>query len=406
MEDKPLSDSAYTAGSSTESGGTSPSLDDVPKVLRRGRLRDEDYWLFLTQSVRTSDILLLLLIKAILWVRQSTKFQTITIASAVLFLVVWGYLYFNPIPKDFSVYGKAPDLGVFLRAPSSQDSNVRMVGVGRYTRQNYFTDLAVRLFYREGFRYLTSDKFTMIENFKWDHITDMDDLVYQSKLAAYIHVNELLGTPVEWSSKTIVKKSGYKEGNAPILLPNDEIISIDGRPVEEFTQTDFILMNYDNKLYDVEFKRGNEVFIKRIKFNSFEVYRYYFLEHLGVLEDFNNYFSHDDDYYQGNSGTLAIALQYYLDRTGHSLPFKVALTGSMNAEGLVEQVGGVAAKTITVHREGIKVFFVPTDKSPIRNYSRALEVKQGMGYDDLTVVEVRTFSDVLKYLGIIPPVNR
>lgn len=375
--------------------------EDFPR-LRKGRLRDNDYWLYMTQHVTPSELFFTALVKLLLWARQSTKLRYTTLGGLLVLALGFSYWLFNPIPNSFIVYGKTPSVGVFLKDAHAEDSKVKMVGVGQYSSRSMFTDLAVRLFYREGFEYLTKDIQDVIENYTYDHVIDSSDLTYQSKLAAFIHVNEYLRTPVEWSSKTLVVKSAYKNGYPPTLLPNDEILTINGQDITGYNQADFTLMAYDNILYDVEVRRGESIFETRLKLNSFTLQRYYYLHNQRDVDSFNTYFSHDDEYYSGTSATLSIALQYYLDRTDQTLPNEVALTGSLTAEGVVEQVGGVAAKTITVHRAGIKTFFVPPDKGLVFNYSRALEVRKGMSYDDLTIVEVVTFSDVINHLNLLP----
>jgi Lon-like protease len=68
----------------------------------------------------------------------------------------------------------------------------------------------------------------------------------------------------------------------------------------------------------------------------------------------------------------------------------VAATGTIDGEGNVGPVGGVAQKTVTVRESGADVFLVPADE-----YDQAV-ARAG---DDLTVVRVATLDDALEALA-------
>ncbi len=71
----------------------------------------------------------------------------------------------------------------------------------------------------------------------------------------------------------------------------------------------------------------------------------------------------------------------------------MAVTGTIDADGNVGPVGGVAQKTIAVERAGIHYFLVPPDE-----YDGALAKAKG---HHLTVVKVATLDDALRFLKSI-----
>jgi PDZ domain-containing secreted protein len=92
----------------------------------------------------------------------------------------------------------------------------------------------------------------------------------------------------------------------------------------------------------------------------------------------------------GPSAGLAFALEI-LNRMGYDIiqGRKIACTGVLNYEGLVQGVGGVAQKTIACRAQGIEIFVVP-----MSNYDEAL-----LFAGDMTVFGVTTFDEALTMLS-------
>ncbi len=71
---------------------------------------------------------------------------------------------------------------------------------------------------------------------------------------------------------------------------------------------------------------------------------------------------------------------------------KVAVTGTMNMDGSVGDVGGVAQKTVAVRRSGAEVFLVPAGE---------FAVARAKAGPDLTVLKVSNLQEALEALGSV-----
>jgi PDZ domain-containing protein len=87
--------------------------------------------------------------------------------------------------------------------------------------------------------------------------------------------------------------------------------------------------------------------------------------------------------------------------------YRIAGTGTIDADGIVGVIGGIQHKIVAADKAGAEIFFAPKDitpknGSPILNYTvavaRAKEIKSKM-----KVVEVETMDDALRYLAALPP---
>jgi PDZ domain-containing protein len=96
----------------------------------------------------------------------------------------------------------------------------------------------------------------------------------------------------------------------------------------------------------------------------------------------------------GPSAGLAFALDV-LEELGRDVDKgrKVAVTGSIELDGTVGQIGGVKQKTIAVRRENIDTFLVPAGEN-------AQEARRYAG--DMRIVPVRTFQQALRALATLP----
>jgi PDZ domain-containing protein len=97
----------------------------------------------------------------------------------------------------------------------------------------------------------------------------------------------------------------------------------------------------------------------------------------------------------GPSAGLAFALDV-LEEMGKDVDHgnKVAVTGAIELDGRVGEIGGVKQKTIGVERAGIKVFLVPAGDNAreARKYAR-----------NVRIIPVRTFQQALRELATLQP---
>ena len=100
----------------------------------------------------------------------------------------------------------------------------------------------------------------------------------------------------------------------------------------------------------------------------------------------------------GPSAGLAFALDL-MEELGHDVDHgnRVAVTGALELDGTVGEIGGVKQKTIGVERAGIKVFLVPAGEN-------AAEAKRYA--DGIRIVPVTSFQQALRSLATLPPARQ
>jgi PDZ domain-containing protein len=96
----------------------------------------------------------------------------------------------------------------------------------------------------------------------------------------------------------------------------------------------------------------------------------------------------------GPSAGLAFALDL-MEELGRDVDHgnRVAVTGALELDGTVGEIGGVKQKTIGVERAGIKVFLVPAgdNAAEARRYA-----------DGIRIVPVTSFQQALRTLATLP----
>ena len=100
----------------------------------------------------------------------------------------------------------------------------------------------------------------------------------------------------------------------------------------------------------------------------------------------------------GPSAGLAFALDL-MEELGHDVDHgnRVAVTGALELDGTVGEIGGVKQKTIGVERAGIKVFLVPAGEN-------AAEARRYA--DGIRIVPVTSFQQALRSLATLPPARQ
>ncbi len=100
----------------------------------------------------------------------------------------------------------------------------------------------------------------------------------------------------------------------------------------------------------------------------------------------------------GPSAGLAFALDL-MEELGRDVDHgnRVAVTGALELDGTVGEIGGVKQKTIGVERAGIKVFLVPAgdNAAEARRYA-----------DGIRIVPVTSFQQALRSLATLPPARQ
>lgn len=100
----------------------------------------------------------------------------------------------------------------------------------------------------------------------------------------------------------------------------------------------------------------------------------------------------------GPSAGLMFTMEIYNRLTPGDLTkgYRIAGTGTINAEGVVGPIGGVKYKIVAANRKDADIFFVPT-----KNYEEAKAKADNIG-TSMKLVPVSTLDDALKYIEELP----
>lgn len=106
----------------------------------------------------------------------------------------------------------------------------------------------------------------------------------------------------------------------------------------------------------------------------------------------------------GPSAGLMFTLEVYQIFTNKNLSpkQKIAGTGTIDENGKIGMIGGVDKKVIAASKQGMRIFFAPTDrprgvKKNETNYAEAVTTAKRI-HTKMKIIPVATFDDALKYL--------
>ncbi|MBP2057778.1 PDZ domain-containing protein [Lactobacillus colini] len=112
----------------------------------------------------------------------------------------------------------------------------------------------------------------------------------------------------------------------------------------------------------------------------------------------------DVDGIGGPSAGLMFTLELYqiFAKQNLSNNQKIAGTGTIDENGKVGMIGGIDKKVVAASRQGIKIFFAPTDrpvgiKKSETNYAQAVKTAKKI-HTKMKIIPVANFDDALKYL--------
>jgi PDZ domain-containing protein len=110
----------------------------------------------------------------------------------------------------------------------------------------------------------------------------------------------------------------------------------------------------------------------------------------------------------GPSAGLMFSLEIYNQLVPEDITkgYKIAGTGTIDAEGVVGVIGGIQHKIVAADKAGAEIFLAPKDirpkeGSPILNYTAAVERAKEI-HSKMKIVEVETMDDALRYLASLP----
>jgi PDZ domain-containing protein len=103
----------------------------------------------------------------------------------------------------------------------------------------------------------------------------------------------------------------------------------------------------------------------------------------------------------GPSAGLAFTLTLIDELTPGELTGKnrIAVTGTINADGTVGAIGGLNAKTSAVKQAGAKVFIVPSEQGHDPDNPDSIETAKKVAGNDLIIVDVKNLDEALAALA-------
>ncbi|MBP1991383.1 SepM family pheromone-processing serine protease [Paenibacillus eucommiae] len=110
----------------------------------------------------------------------------------------------------------------------------------------------------------------------------------------------------------------------------------------------------------------------------------------------------------GPSAGLMFSLEIYNQLVPEDITkgYRIAGTGTIDADGIVGAIGGIQHKVIAADKAKAEIFFAPKDiipekQAPILNYTTAVARAKEIN-SDMKIVEVETMQDALDYLKALP----
>lgn len=189
------------------------------------------------------------------------------------------------------------------------------------------------------------------------------------------------------------------------LEMGDRIVKIDGEEIKESTD----LINYvDSKkagdTIEIEYLREDKTEQTEITLEAFADQP----EKIGIgitlVTDREVSVDPSVEFTSGNIGGPSAGLMFSLEIYDQLLEeditkgYQIAGTGEVDYEGNVYRIGGVDKKVVAADKEGIEIFFVPSEGGATKsNYEVASETAKEIG-TEMKIVGVDTFEDALEYL--------
>ncbi len=102
----------------------------------------------------------------------------------------------------------------------------------------------------------------------------------------------------------------------------------------------------------------------------------------------------------GPSAGLMMTLEIYNQLTEEDITkgYKIAGTGTINEEGKVGPIGGIAQKIVAADKAGVDIFFAPNENGAKNsNYEEAVQTAKDID-TNMKIVPVDSFEDAIQYL--------
>ena len=187
------------------------------------------------------------------------------------------------------------------------------------------------------------------------------------------------------------------EGAKTDLKMGDQILSVDGKEVSSIQEFSSIIQSKEtNSTVKISVLRDKNTYER-----TAQVLEVDGVKLIGIVPSLLRKYQTDpniqlyyDDSESGPSGGLMVALAIYNSLVEEDIThgLTIAGTGTIDAEGTVGEIGGVAYKLKGSSKKA-DIFFVPSGE----NYEEAIALQKKKGYD-IKIVPVSTFEEALEYL--------
>jgi PDZ domain-containing protein len=208
--------------------------------------------------------------------------------------------------------------------------------------------------------------------------------------AAYVALQAYANYPAQHGKGVLIESVLPGTPAEGRLFAGDLIESVDGKPIDTPDELGVLIRAAGvAKSVSIRIKAGGEthdVSVRPVRVKGIA----YPVIGVSAVENFPFPLTIDS----GNIGGPSAGLMWTLgladlltpgDLTGRKT---IAGTGTIDLEGTVGPIGGIAEKVIAAERAGAKVFFAPTQDAP--------EARRAA--DHIVIVAVATFTDAIKYL--------
>ncbi|WP_158735467.1 SepM family pheromone-processing serine protease [Alteribacillus sp. YIM 98480] len=234
----------------------------------------------------------------------------------------------------------------------------------------------------------------------------MDSAQQASKMVAY----EKAGFEFEVEYKGIrVTEVIEKMDASNHLQEGDLITELNGETLQTLEEMNALLEGKEaGEEVELTVQRGDQTKKETVKIDTFpEEMNAESSTGLGLLYPFTQRSVHFDPEVTieagaigGPSAGLMFSLEIYNQLTEGDLTggMDVAGTGSIDDEGNVGRIGGIAQKIVAADKSGVDIFFAPDDNiADPSNYETAVKTAEDINAD-MKVVPVKKFDDAVSYL--------
>lgn len=335
---------------------------------------------------------------------NKSKLQKWLLGLAAFFVIVvislWPTKYYIEAP------GSADQISQYIKSPAKKaNPNFYLVTVSE--RRAVVIDYLASFFNKNESRYSqdelmgnqSSAAYNQMQQYYMEN-SQNNAKYYAAKKAGVYHKRKYLGVYVmdimsnsTFKNKlkigdTVTKVNGHKFNSTKKLMSYIQSQKVNDKITVE------VLRNGKYKTYS-----GKVVRLKSTKKNGIGIQ---LVDHTQVVT--KPEIKIDADGIGGPSAGLMFTLEAYQIFANKNLSpnQKIAGTGTIDENGKVGIIGGVDKKVVAASKQGMKIFFAPTDqpagvKKSETNYAEAVKTAKRI-HTKMKIVPVATFDDALNYL--------